>query len=167
MTTHIMQLHPLVEYEAIRDALESKFNFRFSNDDGRDSYIKSRLLPENIAPVKNAKGNAFRQGDVLLKMLEGSLEEQGVDLEEWTLAEDHILVQTTHTHELVRLNDNSQIRVYKNAEQESMYLVVEGDGVAVIHQEHKTLIIPGNMSYLVQKQRTLDPLTQIARSVAD
>lgn len=162
--TNTLQLHSLVSYDLVREALDS--NFRYAEDDAKNSYIESRLQPEYIAGIKNPNGTAFRQGEVLLKMFEGSLEDNGISLKGWELSKDYILVKTTHTHELVPLNNKSEILLYKKPGNEEMYLVVKGDGVAFIHEEHHTHIIPAG-SYLVQTQQMFDPLTQLVQAVAD
>lgn len=97
----------------------------------------------------------YRQGDVLLRELEGKMPAQA------TLSDDPVLVRgeaTGHSHRVV----GKTVQVYRNAEQ----IFVKGGG-ELVHEEHDPIVLPQLEDTVLQvvRQREYDPAAN--RTITD
>lgn len=93
----------------------------------------------------------WRQGDIFMATV-SEVPERAEKLSHGVLAEGEI---TGHAH---RIGDPRQAELYQESGQ--LYLRVVGDQAAIVHDEHREIVLPRG-SYRVWRQREFRPALEV------
>lgn len=105
------------------------------------------------------KMKKYQQGDLIIKESKSTKKEYGKQLSHLILQKSDV---SNHKHQLIR----GDAILYKGKNKDEFYLKVNSDTIELIHEEHKSIIIPKG-TYYVYGVREFDPFEDVIRRIQD